>query len=256
MVKLLYETRKGAENMADDNYEIETDDVTSGRKKDGKSKRMRNLAQYKNLSDDEFTAVMENRSLTMGKSKDFEERIVNKLNEFEKDYDLSDMKINDMDSLRALIQMQITLEDYEQFQYTLRSQGISENTIFTLEKLQKAMSDIRTDISKIQNDLNITRKVRKSDQDVSVLAYITSLKDKAKRFYESKMSYIFCPKCNMLLGTIWTMYPDNERNKIALVCGRVLPDGSKCGEKVVIGTKDLLNSRGTNKKEITPESFL
>jgi hypothetical protein len=239
----------------DENDEIELDDGQSRRQKN-KVKRMRNLAQYKNLSDDAFERLMEDRAISIGKSQDFEDRIAKKLQEFEKDYDLSDMKINDRDIMRALIQAQINLEDYEQFLFKIRSEGITESTLFATEKLQKVMSDLRADISKLQNDLNITRKVRKSDQDVSVLAYIQGLKEKAKKFYESKQSYIFCPKCDMLLGTIWTMYPDNERNKIALVCGRVMPDGTTCGEKVIVGTKELLKGRGTNKREITPESFL
>lgn len=223
---------------------------------DGKIKRMRNLPQYKNMPDEEFNAIIDRKAMGAEQSKAFEDRINKKLAEFEEDYDLSDMKINDKDTLRALIQNQITLEDYEQFQFRLRLEGITENTIFTLEKLQRAMSDIRSDMSKQQQDLNITRKVRKSDKDVSVLAYLEDLKDKAKHFYEAKQGYIFCPKCNMLLGTIWTKYPEEDRNKIALVCGRVYPDGTICGEKTIIGTRELLKGRGTNKKEITPESFL
>lgn len=246
--------------MDDRNYDIELDDGQTGKKKpdatEGKKKRMRNLAQYKGLTDKEFEEIMETKTIGIEHSRALEDRIQNKLLEFGEDYDLSDLKINDRDTLRALIQAQLTLEDYEQYLYGIRSQGMNEHTFFLVEKLQKAMSDLRVDIGKLQNDLNITRKIRKSDQDVSVLAYITGLKEKAKKFYDSKMSYIFCPKCNMLLGTIWTMYPNNEKNKIALVCGRVMPDGSTCGEKVIIGTKDLLANRGTNKKEITPESML
>ncbi len=138
----------------------------------------------------------------------------------------------------------------------MRSGGLTDNVAFNMEKLSKIMSDLRADISKLQNDLNITRKIRKSDQDVSVMAYIDSLKEKARKYYESKASYIFCPKCNMLLATVWTLYPENERNKISLVCERKLDDGTVCGEKIIIGTKELLKNRGTSNKEITPESML
>lgn len=244
--------------MDDDNYEIPLDEgkTVPPSKKNGKMSRMRNLAQYRDLSEEQFEEVVRNKSLGIEKSRTFEDRISKKLEEFSQDYDLSDLKINDRDALRALIQAHLTLEDYEQYLFKVRSEGINENTIFSVEKLQKVMSDLRSDISKIQQDLNITRKVRKSDQDVSVLAYISSLKEKAKKFYESKMGYIFCPKCNLLLGTVWTMYPENDKNKVHLVCGRVMPDGSTCGEKVTIGTKELLKGRGTNNKAITPESFL
>lgn len=224
--------------------------------KKGKIARQKNLPQFKNLSDDEFQTRMMQKALGIEVSAEFEKRIAKKYAEFDNDYDLSDLKINDREALRALIQAIITLEDYEQYLFKLRSAGITQDTLFTTEKLHKAMSDLRADISKLQGDLNITRKVRKSDQDVSVLAFIDGLKEKAKRFYESKMSYIFCPKCHMLLATIWTQYPDLERNKIALVCGRHLENGEICGEKIVVGTDELLKSRGTSDKTITPESML
>lgn len=243
--------------MSDTNYELDLEN--EGKKKgktQGKISRMRNLAQYKNLSDEEFREATEKKALGMVTSQAFEERIKRKLEEFEEDYDLSDMKINDRDTLRALIQAQISLEDYEQELFLIRSQGISDAGVFATDKISKMMSDLRADISKLQNDLDITRKVRKSDKEASALAYISSLQEKARRFYESKMSYIFCPKCNMLLGTIWTLYPNEERNKISLICGRVMPDGKTCGEKIVIGTKELVENRGTNKREITPESML
>lgn len=240
--------------MEDFNLEIEPDDGKK-QKKSGKIKRMRNLAQYRDLSDEQFADIMAKKVVSSNSAEAFEERIARKLAEFEQDYDLSDLKINDRDTLRALIQAHITLEDYEQHLYFIRSGGISEQTIFAIEKFQKAMSDLRSDISKLQTDLNITRKIRKSDQDVSVMAYIGKLLKQAKEFYEAKMSYVFCEKCNMLLGTIWTLYPEEERNKIALVCNRPMADGSKCGHKTIIGTKELLAKRGTNKLEITPESM-
>lgn len=243
--------------MSDPNDEIFLDDGQSKPKKNkGKISRMRNLVQYKDLSDEQFEQEMKSKELGMEHSEALEIRIEKKLKEFEEDYDLSDMKINDRDALRALIQAQITLEDYEQILFSMRKQGFSDNTFHMIEKLQKAMSDLRSDISKFQYDLNITRKIRKSDQDASVLAYMATLKDKAKRFYESKMAYIFCPKCDMLLATFWSMYPSDDRNKITLTCGRILPDGTTCGHKVTIGTNELLKNRGTNKREITPESFL
>jgi hypothetical protein len=233
--------------MSDSNFDFT--------KNDGKKRRQRNLRQYKDLSDEQFDEVIAKKALGIEPSVEFEKRIAKKWAEFEEDYDLSDLKINDKDTLRALIQTQISLEDCEQLYFKIRSEGLSENQLFSTEKLSKTMSDLRADISKMNNDLNITRKVRKSDQDVSVLAYIESLRKKAKEFAESKYQYIFCPKCNMLLASVWTLYPHNDRNKIALVCERDLGDGQKCGEKVIVSTAELLKNRGTNKLEITPESM-
>jgi hypothetical protein len=222
----------------------------------GKINRLRKLKQFKDMTDEEFEASMSQKALGIATSEEFEKRIQKKLDEFEKDYDLSDLKINDRETLRAFVQAVITLEEYEQYLFKVRSQGINDSSLYMIEKLQKAMSDLRADISKLQTDLNITRKIRKADKDLSVMAYLDDLKGKAQKFYASKMSYVFCKKCNMLLGTFWTMYPENERNKIVLVCERVLDDGTRCGEKAVIGTKELLGNRGTSSREITPESML
>ena len=225
-------------------------------KRSGKLSRQRNLAQYKDLTDEEFEEIISKKEMGINISKSFEDRSTRKPAEFENDYDLSDMKINDMDTLRALIQSQISLEDYEQHQYKLRSEGITENIIYASEKLSKIMSDLRGDISRFQQDLNITRKVRKSDKEASTIAYLSNLQAQAKKYYEQKMHYVFCPKCNMLLSTIWLQYPYSEKNRMQLTCGRVLPDGTKCGEKVVVQLSDLVKNRGTNKKDVTPESFL
>lgn len=241
--------------MEDNNLEILSEDEQVSKKR-GKLKRMKNLAQYKDLSDDDFDREMTLKAMGTNISEEFEKRIRSKLSEFEEDYDLSDLKINDKDSLRALIQAHLALEDYEQYLFKLRASGIGLDSANEQQTYQKIMSDLRSDIAKIQIELNISRKVRKSDQDVSVLAYIENLKDKAKKFYENKMGYIFCPKCNMLLGTIWVLYGEEEKNKVQLVCNRITADGTKCGEKVVISTKELIKNRGTNKKEITPESLL
>jgi len=238
--------------MEENNYDVSSTEEST---KKGKLKRQRNLVQYKDLSDEQFDKLMEKKTMGGEVSKSFEDRILKKLEEYAEDYDLSDLKINDRDTLRALIQAQLALEDHEQYMYLVRSQGISDSSSFANEKLGKFMSDLRSDISKFQQDLNITRKVRKSDQDVSVLAYIEGLKDKAKKFYQSKMGYIFCEKCNMLLSTVWSLYAEEDRNKLSFVCHRKLEDGSECGHKTVVSTKQLIDNRGTNKLEIFPESM-
>lgn len=225
----------------------------------GKSKsrkKLRNLVQYRDMNDEDFDEIMRDKELGIELSEALEERIEEKLKQFSEDYDITDLKINDMLVLRALIQAMISLEDYEQTLFSVRTQGVTSENIMMIEKIQKVMSDLRKSISDFQNDLNITRKVRKSDQEQSVIAYIDSLKEKARDFYQSRMSYIFCPKCNTLLGTIWTLYPEQERNKIALVCNHENEDGEVCGEKIIISTKELLDNRGTSNPEIMPESML
>lgn len=222
---------------------------------DGMKRRMRNLRQNKDKTDEEFEEYWDARQSNAEPSAEFERRIERKLREFGEDYDIDDLKINDKNTLRALIQAELSLEDMEQSMFRMRQDGdISSTAMNAFEKYNRIMSDIRADISRFQADLNITRKIRKSDKESTVVNYLESLKTKAKQFYESRMSYVFCPKCNMLLGTFWTLYPESD-NKITLICQRPLADGSKCGNRFTVTSKELLLQKNTNNTKITPESL-
>lgn len=227
----------------------------------GKSKnpkKLRNLPQYRDMDDDEFEkAVLEMQKKDFGVSSPelLQKRIDEKMKMFEDDYDLSDLKVNDREVLSGLIQAIIAVEDYDIELFKARSTGVSAENLILVEKLQKARSDLIKSISDMQNDLAITRKHRRSDQETSVLAYIESLKDKARKFYRERMSYVFCPKCNTLLGTIWTLYPDSS-NKLTFTCQQKDKNDIPCGHTFTVTTKELINNRGTNNKSIMPESML
>lgn len=227
----------------------------------GKSKnpkKLRNLPQYRNLDEDEFQKVIESmqeKDLGLGVSKIFEKRIENKLAKFEEDYDLSDLKINDREVLRGLVQSIISLEDYEQEIFGLRANGVNPDNLLAIEKLQKLMEGVRKSISDAQNDLAITRKHRRSDQETSVLAYIESLREKAKKFKEAREAYVLCPKCNTLLMTCWSLYPSNPNNKITLTCLQKDKDGNPCNTKFTVTTKEMLENKQSNRPEVLPQSL-
>lgn len=217
--------------------------------------KLRNLPQYRDMPEEELDLIIANREVSIETSKELEKRVENKLQKFAEDYDLSDMKENDKATLRAMIQAILSLEDYEQLAYKLRLEGVTTENILAVDKVSKIMEGLRKGISDFQNDLNITRKHRKSDQETSVLAYIESLKQKAREYYESRMSYVFCNKCHTLLATIWTLYPE-EDNKIQLVCMQKDKAGNPCRNKVTVSTKELLEKKGTNDREIMPDALL
>lgn len=217
--------------------------------------RMRNLVQFKDWTDEQFDEYWEEKVTGVARNSEFESRIQKKLDEFAEDYDIDDLKINDKQTLRALAQAVITLEDLENYSYNLRSEGIDDESIFRLDKISNTMTKIRSDISSMQNDLKITRKVRQEDRGESLADYIKSLQESAKKFLRARQCYIFCDKCNMLLGTIWVHYSEERNNIVQLVCNRELPDGTKCGNKVKVSIKDLIeNSRGVNIENV-PEFF-
>lgn len=216
--------------------------------------RFRNLVQYRDMSDEEFDAFWENKSSDTDIIVDLEKRIEVKIDEFSQDYDLDDLKINDRLTLRALAQAYITLDDLEKQMYELRYEGVDLNDIVQVEKLNNVMSSLRRDISNMQTDLDITRKSRKSDKEASVISEIDRLKNAAREFYKEKMSYVWCPKCKMLLFTGWWLYPEEKRNKLRLVCNRTLEDGEICGETILINIDELVENGGYNIKDI-PDSF-
>lgn len=223
-------------------------------------KSLRNLPQYKDLSDDEFLKVIDARKEeyeTAPLGEDFEERIENKIDELTEDYDLSDMKSNDLLILRALAQSLISLEDFELLAYEER-QNIDANNLMTVDKVQKIISDLRRDISNQQTDLKISRKIRKSDDREDVIQTVELLKEKAQKFYKQKMAYIVCPACDMLLATLWVQYPEVD-NELTFVCNR-RKGGEEpevlCNHKFTVYTKDLWATKEvTNKPEVLPESI-
>ena len=222
-------------------------------------KRLRNLPQYKDMPEEELDILIENKVLNLTRHEDFERRIEEQIEEFGKDYDLSDLKINDMLTLRALAQAYITLQDLENYWYGLRTtKELQLDNMLDMDKLNNMMSKLRSDISKMQDDLRMTRKARKGDTEETVLSELERLKQAASEFYEERMSYIFCPKCNMLLATIWTLYPNESQNKITLKCCRKIPinddEYELCGHKFTVTTKELLAKRGINSEKV-PDYF-
>lgn len=225
----------------------------------GNYKRLRNLNQYKDLTDDEFEELWDKKLLGIESNKEFEGRIERKIKEFGVDYDLDDLKANDKLTLRGLAQAYITLEDLENYFYGQRLVGIDDSMILGMEKMNNMMSNLRRDITNMQNDLKITRRIRKGDKEESVINYIEDLKVKARKFYQSKMAYIFCPECGMLLATVWTLFPESK-NKINLTCNRSIPPlgdatvGTKCGCNFTVITKELV-IKGSNRPELMPEAL-
>lgn len=217
-------------------------------------RKIRNLKQYKDLSEEEFEKIYQQKTMGIDQNREFEERIQRQIKKFGEDYDLEDLNSNDSLILRSLAQHMITLEDLELETYNLRKAGLDIDTIMVFEKLERIKTDKVQAISRLQDDLKITRRVRKSDKDESVQVYLENLKKKAKEFYESKMQLVFCPKCNTWIGSIWTLYPSDERNKITLVCNKENEAGEICGEKIIITTKELQKMGGSNKLDI-PESI-
>jgi|WetSurMetagenome_2_1015567.scaffolds.fasta_scaffold58039_4 hypothetical protein len=218
-------------------------------------RRIRHLRQYQNLSEEEFEAVYARLVMGIRHDREWEKRIILKMKEFERDYDLTDMKINDTNNLRALASAALRLEDYDSVIGQETAKGVTQGNINLLKEVGKLQEGLRNDIAKLEDTLKISRKVRKSEEEDSVPLFLDGLKKKAKEFYESKMMYIFCPDCNMLLATTWFLYPD-KYNEIELTCHNKLPTGEVCGKHIKVTSNSMLKKKMSNKPEILPESIV
>jgi RNase P subunit RPR2 len=211
-------------------------------------KRTRNLAQYKGMTEEEFTEFWEERYGEVAEDdqeilEELKQRIKERLDELEKDYDFSDMKANDMMQLESLILAMLQLDDLEKDVYKKRN-DLSDSNVLVLEKLNKMLSQLRADISTISEDLQLSKKIRNKNKDVSVVQRWEELSRKASEFYKQKMLYIFCPDCRMLLATVWLQYPDVEKNKLTVFCDR-------CKTKHEITLYELYNLGNKNLPDVT-----
>jgi len=206
-------------------------------------RKIRNLKQYRDLTDEEFEEVYSEEVLVSVSQaeEDLEERVQNKLAELAEDYDMSDMKVNDKLQLRAMTLAEIQLEDLEKAVYVIR-QEITKDNVIVIEKLNNVMAKLRSDISSISDDLQLTRHIRKQSKETNMITHLADLKVKAKKFAKERMLYIFCPECRMLLATTWLMYPDHA-NKMKLHCKR-------CDHKWTQDLKGLYKTDNKNLEDV------
>lgn len=221
-------------------------------------RKLRNLAQYRDLTEEEFQEAMNKldndwlSDLTSEQADTFDDRVSDHMKRFEEDYELSDMKFNDKESLRSLARLYVTLKDIDEILTRLRKVDLKNSSyaMTLIEKFSKVATDYRRDISRIESDLKISRKIRKATQEESARAELKRQKELAAKFFKKVSSYVYCEKCNMLLATVWTLYPD-EDNELSFTCSRKLDEkrDKVCGHVTKVTTKQLMENMGTNHPE-------
>jgi hypothetical protein len=206
------------------------------KKRNTSLKQLMVLKQYQGLSEEE---VIE-RYLD-SKSEDFD-RVEALKDKMAEDYDLTDLNANDKASLDDLCGLYIRVEDMDKL--ISAEMKKDEPDMYNIQNMSKTVSQWRDSISRIQVDLNITRKARKGDNETSVVAEFNSVKERAAKMLDERLSYIYCEKCNMLLSTSWFLYPDDS-NSITVTCGRET-NGKKCGYRTTVSSKFLKEHKNIN----------
>lgn len=193
--------------------------------------QLKNLPQYKNKTQEELIAI----AYGINHGDSFENQIEKRIESFKEDYDLSDMTANDMLSLRELAKIYLLLDDISTKHREILD---AENPDFnSLEKLGRIENRLRTDASKIQQDLNITRKARQDAGTQQVAEFIEDLKHRAKKFVDDRLCSIFCPECKMLLSKVWFL-DKSEKSIIKLTCPR-----KSCGHSFEIDSTQFINNK-------------
>lgn len=208
-------------------------------------KKVKNLKQFADMSEDEFEKHFQGITEPDDSSvnlKELEGKVKKKLIEFGEDYDLSDMKVNDKLVLRNLILAIISLEDLE-LDFAGIQTDISDRNILLLDRLSNVMSRLRSDISKMQNDLKLTRKIRKEGQEETFLAWMDKVRNYANEFYTEKTLSIFCLDCRRYLASVWLLYPEGV-NTMTLKC-------VNCGNYTEVESlKDLYETGNRNLDDV------
>jgi len=196
--------------------------------------QLRNLPQYKEYTDEQLDLV----AYQVEHGGDFEGKVEDVLESFRKDYDLSNMSINDTISLAGLARLFVMIEETDD---QISNEINNDDTDWGMVgAMNRTATKFREDASRMQSDLNITRKARQGDEGQSVVDFIEDLKTRAKNFLKDRLCEVYCPKCNMLLAKVWCLYPD-EDNVLHVVCGR---DG--CGYKFDVTSKYMTEHMNKN----------
>ncbi len=194
--------------------------------------QLKNLPQYRNKSHEELEQIAEdiNRGSTEGRIQSIKDR-------FTDDFDLSDMTANDRLTLDALARAFILSEDMHRDMEEAREEG-QYNLVGSINR---ELHRIHQDISKFQDDLNITRKARQDTGEHSIVEFIEDIKSRSKKFMRERLSEIYCEKCNMLIAKVWFLYPDSE-NHLRFVCNR-------CGKITEFNSKSIEKNKN---KQVGP----
>lgn len=194
---------------------------------------LRNLPQYRDLSDEAFEEAIKGFFV-----EEAEELAQEFYEQFKEDYVLDDLKANDKIALESLSYF------YAQLRYNqnkINEFRDSEDILFT-----EAVSNLVTDNEKIirsikvlESQLGISRIERLKDEGEDMIDLVKSVRERAKKYLEKKLHYIFCPKCNMLLGNVWLLYRELEgAYELKFVCKRE-QKGKVCNTEVIIRPGDL-----------------
>lgn len=213
-----------------------------------KIKQLRNLAMFKDKTEEEIVAWIKMREerqrlsnpeapeepvkQTRKKSQqqtdedaEYEAQFNSKLEELKSEYGIDMNNSNDAEMLRSLVQQSIQKDVVnKQITKLQREETLDTRTLKNLGDYQKGL--IST-ITELQEKLGINRKQRKEKQVDSIPQFVELVRKNARDVWNRTTTPIRCEACEIELARYWLNFP-NDVPKVAfeMRCW-------KCGELVV-----------------------
>jgi hypothetical protein len=213
-----------------------------------KIKQMRNLALFKDKTDEEIIAWIKNREARQtveeaekpvripkaapskketpeAQDAKYEEDFNSKLEYLKNEYGVDMNNSNDAEMLRSLVQQMIQ-KDVVNTQI-IKLQREPELDTRTLKNLGDYQKGLITTIADLQEKLGINRRQRKEKQVDSIPQFVELVRSRARDVWQRSTHPIRCEACEIELSRYWLNFPEKTRAvNFEIECW-------KCGELVV-----------------------
>lgn len=210
-----------------------------------KIKQMKNLALFKDKTDEEIVAFLKARDAKQKMDEPeetvkqeipielastislaaFKKKYNFKLKNLQKEYGIDMNNSNDAEMLKSLSRHIIQSEIVNDQIIKLQSKPeVDTRTLKNLGDYQKSLISTLTDL---QEKLGIGRRQRKEKEVDSVPQFIDMVRKRARIVWERATYPILCGRCNIELARYWLNFPENA----SIVHFEI--ECEKCQEKVV-----------------------
>ena len=181
----------------------------------------------------------------MGRKRKGQE-VQDKIERYLEEYELDELnQANDMAALTQMCQIEVNIEQIQDALGKIKD-PLEESK--KIRELQSSLRDANQSWVALQTELGINRKKRQSDSDESPLAYIERLQELGKKFVDSRLKKLVCPKCGQVLGKyIFYITDKGEKGSIESETKPIEPykftvrhECWKCGEMAEISNEEIL----------------
>lgn len=201
---------------------------------ENKLKRLRNLRMFKDKTDEEIIAYLQNREPKKIKTQEeveedldddaqYEKKFKQRFNKLRDDYSVDINDSNDVETLRTLVRVVLQLEELDKS--FRRQQKLNDSR--ELKNLSDVQRSLVQSANDLQDKLGISRRMRKEKTVDDIPQYIAMLKEKARKVWDRETVSVRCEKCQIELARYWLNFP-NKTKHLGF-------EGEcwKCGEKVI-----------------------